>query len=150
MGLPCSSSFWSLHGLVTKPGPGPGATTKRGPHRGAPRRSSHLCPAPRAIRRGLRRDGSGNHRWGDREGWGAEWWLGRCASEVRFPVEKVGYRQAMPRREHGAMEPDSWDWPPGHDCAAQRADRSPGPWWDSSARVPSSSFGLSQVSGGDR
>lgn len=26
---------------------------------------------------------------------GVEWWLGRCASGLRFPVEKVGYQQAM-------------------------------------------------------
>lgn len=50
------------------------------------------------------RGGSGNHRWGDREGWGAEWWLGRRASEVKFPVEKVGTSRRCPARA-GKPEP---------------------------------------------
>ena len=53
-------------------------------------------PFSRPSERVSERGGSGNHRWVDREGWGAGWWLGRCASKVRFAVEKVRNQQVMP------------------------------------------------------
>lgn len=118
---------------------------------GGPTALQPPLPSSRAVGRGLGRDGSGNHRWGDREGWGAEWWLGRCASEMRFPVEKVGYRQAMPSRGHGAFT-----WTPGTSLPATSVPCSPESRQElrtlvgQFCPVPSSSFGRSPVSGGGR
>lgn len=101
-------------------------------------------PSSRTIKGVSERGGSGNCRWGDGEGWGEEWWLGRCASEVRLPVEKARDQQGMPSQGKGA-EPGPPERPQSPIHAAQGAERRQGPCGILPPQhVLASSLGLSQ------
>lgn len=67
----------------------------------APTPSGHTglqspLPGSRASERVSGRGGSGHHRWGDREGRGAERRLSGCALEARLLAEKVPGGDAQP------------------------------------------------------
>ena len=92
-------------------------------------------PVSRTSERVSGRGGSGNHRWGDREGWGAERRLGRCASEVRFLVEKVPVGDAQPGL--GSLSLCPWEWSQSLGTASMRPKEQTGAGDPSEVSCPS-------------
>lgn len=124
MGLPGSSPLWRLHPIFMK------QQTRAWDHgqewASLPtRRTGRQSPAHlQTLREGRERGGSGNHRWVDREGWGAGWWLGRRAPGKRG-LQWKGQNQQAGLTRAGKPEPMVLDWSQSlklHRCGPERKE----------------------------